>query len=263
MSEQIEDPSGEVLERSSRLALAAALEVARRIADNLREQAAQREAAEMAEAARLQDRWNAEQAGARAQLQVANDAWLQRATPEEAAEAWSTARAWSEVDPSFVDDEQRLRDGIRQRWGVDVDTSGEAGLRAEADVERAKARSEERAQTADEMTAGGILAGTADEVAALENAEQHRSAAAAHDAAAASLDASADDVAYDSDARRQALADRATAAGVDGKTVDGRVRAASANAQPVKTATRKRQGVSQVPQRWHVSERIKSEQLGR
>lgn len=263
MSEHIEDPSGEVVDRVARVTLTAAAVLGRRLADDLRERAARQQAVEAGEAARLQEWWNAEQASARALLQATGETSMQTATPEEAAEAWSTAHAWAAVDPTFRADDERLRQGIQERWGVDVAAGDGESLRRGADVESAKAHGEDRAQAADEVAAGGILAGTSEELAALEDADRHRTNAERSEAAAASLDASADAVAYDSDERRQALADRARAAGVDHQTVDGRLRAASANAEPVKNATKKSRSQTKVRRRGGASERTRTDQLSR
>ena len=102
-----------------------------------------------------------------------------------------------------------------------------------------------------------------DELAELEEADRHGSNAGDHQAAAASLDAAADGVAYDSAERRQALADRARDAGVDQDTIDGRVRAANANAQPVKNATKKSPGQAKARRRGGASERTRADQLTR
>lgn len=259
MSEQIEDPSGEVLDRTSRLVLSAAAVVGRRLADELHEQVARREAAEAAEAARLKQRWDAGQAAARAQVQVTGETWMQQATPEQAAEAWSTAHAWAGVDPTFRADEERLRQGIKERWGVDVGAGDPAELQRKADLERVKAQAEDRAQVTDEMMAGGILAGTGDELVALEDADRHSGNAENHEAAATALEASS----YDSEERRQALAERAVAAGIDGETADGRVRAANANAEPIKNATKKTRGQVKAKRRAAANQRTRSDQLSR
>lgn len=54
------------------------------------------------------------------------------------------------------------------------------------------------------------------------------------------LDVGADDVDYDTDARRAALAQRAAAGGADKKTVEGRVVASNANGRPGRQATARR-----------------------
>lgn len=250
--------------KAARVVVAAAAAVARKVADQLREQADQRRAAEGAEADRLQARWEAGRAAARAQLAPVDERWLQRATPDQAAEAWGTAHAWSSVDPSFRDDEVRLEQGIRDRWGVDVqDLSDEASLRHAADVEREDARDERAAGNADEIAAGGVLVGTKDEVAALEDSSREFSNAETSADAAASLDASADEAGYDSDACREQLSQRAVDSGVDPEVAQGRGRAANANAVPVKGATRRQRTEGKARRRGGDKQKTRSDQLSR
>lgn len=264
MSEATEDPGGDVGDKAIRMTMVAASLTASRLARELAErQQRRRDEAEL-ERAQADARWTAERAAAQSQVRAADGAWLQTASPEEAAKTWSTAHAWSEVDPAFRGDAERIRAGIEQRWGVSVTGSDtEASLRAAADRERTYASQEDSARAVDEVAAGGILAGTPDELAALEDADRHAGNREDHQAAAASLNASADAAAYDSQARRDQLVDRATAAGIDPATAQGRGRAANANAEPVKNATQPGKTAKKAARRGRASGRERTDQLSR
>ncbi|WP_344204323.1 hypothetical protein [Aeromicrobium alkaliterrae] len=264
MSDATEDPGGDVGNKAIRVTMVAASMAASRLARELAErQQRRREEAEL-ERAQSDARWQAERATAQSQVRAADAAWLQAASAEEAARTWSTAHAWAEVDPAFRGDADRIRAGIEQRWGVSVSASDtEASLREAADRQRFDARAEDGARVVDEVAAGSILADTPAELAALEDADRHASNAGDHEAAAASLDASADAAAYDSQARRDQLVDRATTAGVDPVTARGRGRAANANAEPVKNATQSSKTPKKAGRRGRANGRERSDQLTR
>lgn len=262
MSEQIEDPTDATFGRTVNATLMAASVIGRRLAEELREQAAQRERAEQVEAARLAQRYEAQRTTARAVVESADERWMRSASPEDAAQAYATARAWSEVDPSFDAHAARIGRGIEDRWGVDVTAGGdEAALRREADVERSKARAENRSALTDEVTAGAVVAGTIDEVEALDRESVHLSEGERHTAAAA--DSQAEAAGYDTDARRRQLVDRAKEGGADAPTAEGRARAANANAKPLKDATRQGRGEKKARRRAAQSQRTRSDQLSR
>ena len=264
MSEATEDPGGDVGQKTIRVTMVAATLAASRLARELAERQQRRR--DEAELERTQSgaRWQAERAAAQSQVRAADAAWLATTSPEEAARTWSTAHAWSEVDPAFRADADRIRAGIEQRWGVSVaPTDTEASLRAAAERERTYARQEDSARIVDEVAAGGVLAGTPAELAALEDADRHLSNVDDHEAAASSLDASADAAAYDSQARRDQLVDRATAAGVDPGTAQGRARAANANAEPVKNATKSSKTPKKAGRRGRAGGRERTDQLSR
>lgn len=264
MSEAIEDPGGDVGQKAIRVTMVAASLAASRLARELAERLQRRRDEADLERAQSDARWTAERATAQSQVRAADGAWLQTASPAEAAKAWSTAHAWAEVDPAFRGDADRIRAGIEQRWGVNVTASDtEASLRAAADRERAIARQEDSARVVDEVAAGGILADTPAELAALEDADRHVGNSEDHQDAAASLDASADAAAYDTQSRRDQLVGRATAAGVDPATAQGRARAANANAEPVKNASRPGKTPKKAGRRGRTNGRERTDQLGR
>jgi hypothetical protein len=127
-------------------------------------------------------------------------------------------RLASQVDP------QRLASQIERRYGIDPRTAGtddleHAGdMRALANSERVREREHDEAardagarsvaaERDDEIGAGIVMSGAAQDAAPERSAEL--GSAAAHGHAANALDVDADGVTYDSDARRSALAERA------------------------------------------------------
>lgn len=257
MAEEVEDPSQAVVSKAARLAITAAAVVAEQVARQRQRAAQDLAAAEGAEAERLQSRWNAEGSAARTYVGSADDAWLERASVDEAAEAWRTASVWSQFEPeAFAADEARLAAAIEARYGVDVrrvdvDGKGEAAdLRGLANPERVREREAEQASEAerareralerdDEIGAGLVMGGAAQDAAA-NRAATEQGEMVGHARRAAGLDLAADDVEYDTDARRAALAQRAAAGGADEKTVEGRVVASNANSRPGRQATTRR-----------------------
>ena len=63
--------------------------------------------------------------------------WWDTAQAEDVTKAYTTAKAWSEVDPEAVRAEQRIVEEVRARFGVDVTRDGEPANVAEA-IERAE-----------------------------------------------------------------------------------------------------------------------------
>lgn len=236
---EVEDPGGEVAHKIERAALMISSMGAQRLAVSLQERAEERRLAAAHERVALDERWNAERSAARAVVGAVDDGRLATAQPKEVAAAWRQAHAWASVDPSFAPDAERLRRRIEAEWGVDVGDgeNTEERLRAAADRELAAARDLEAQQVrAVDDVASGVVLGT-DESPQLVQAEVAGAEANRHRDVGNALAAQADGVGYDTDARRRQLGARAKEAGVDHATVDGRVRAASANAEPVKNAT--------------------------
>lgn len=249
MAEEIEDPSQAVVSKAARLAITAAAMVAEQIARQRQRAAQDLAAAEGAEAERLQSRWNAERSAARAYVGSADYAWLERASVDEVAEVWRTVNVWSQFEPeAFAADEERLAGAIAARCGVDVrrvdvDGRAESGdLREIADAEQAREDDRARGRVLerdDEIGAGLVMGGAAQDAAA-DRATTEQGEVVGHGRRAAALDVAADDVEYDTDARRTALAQRATAGGADKKTVESRVVASNANSRPGRQATTQR-----------------------
>ena len=249
MVEESEDAAQETMSRVSRVAVTAASMAVQAIAKQREQRARELAEAEADRARELQSRWDAERASARAQLAATDNVWLDRATPQEVAGAWQTAAVWAEFEPdAFAGTEARLAGEIERRYGIDPRTAGTDGLEdagdlhALADAERVREREHdeaardagarsEAAERDDELGAGIVMAGAAQDAAA------ELGSAAAHGHAASALDVDADGVEYDSDARRSALAERAGDGGAEPDAVRARVVAANANGKPGRQAT--------------------------
>lgn len=250
MAEDIEDPAQEVVSKGARLAITAAAMVAEQIARQRQRTASEIAAAEGAETMRLQSRWDAERAAARAQVNSANASWLERASADEAADAWRTAHVWAQFEPEmFAHHEDRIAAAIEAQYGIDL-LADPGVLRGLADSERARERHAELARDGelarelnfdldDEAGAGIVLSGAAQDAAADRSAIE-QGEIVGHGRRADELDAAASDIEYDTDARRAALAQRAASGGADEKTVEGRVVASNANGRPSRLATARR-----------------------
>ena len=250
MVEEIEDRSAETVQKVTRVAMTAASMLAEQIARQRQQQAQRVVDAEGAEAARLQARWDAQKAAAHAEFGSADQQWFDRAAPRETADLWQSSKVWVGVEPEeFGVEEARVRAEIERRYDinlVDVDREGRElaeELRELADAQRVRERESDRAATADEFGAGVVVAGAGQD-AALDRAESERREAARSSSMANDLDAQADGVEYDSDARRSALAERARAGGADVETVDARVKASNANGRPSRQAGARRKKVA-------------------
>jgi hypothetical protein len=105
----------------------------------MREQQDREAQARSEQAAREQAaRMSAERDAARASLApVHRPEWWDTAQAEDVTKAYTTAKAWSEVEPEAVRAEQRIVKEVRNRFGVDVTRAGEPANVAEA-IERAE-----------------------------------------------------------------------------------------------------------------------------
>lgn len=253
MVEENEDAAQETMSKVSRVAVTAASMAVQALAKQREQRARELAEAEADRARELQTRWDAERAAARAQLATADDVWLDRASPEEAAAAWQTAAVWAEFEPgAFADVESHLAAEIERRYGIDPRTAGTDGLdvagdmRALADAERVRELEHDEAardagarnvaaERDDELGAGIVMTSAAQDAAAERSVEL--GSADAHGHAANALDVDADGATYDSDARRSALAERAAQGGAEPDAVRARVVAANANGKPGRQAT--------------------------
>ncbi|WP_341359619.1 hypothetical protein V5H98_18190 [Georgenia sp. M64] len=246
----------EAFEGQVRILVTAAGQVAERLA-RAREQALRRAQAHSEQQAReMQSRLEAERRAARVELaSVYRPDWWDRATPEQVGHAWQVARAWAHEDPEAVRAEQRFRDELRTRYGIDADNTGaspsavQAALqraehqRAQADVERSHdqadraeahrllrdANHEER--RAEEARAGAHHEPDPDERLRATAEAERREAAADH--------LRADGRAmYDSAERRRATAHDLEAKGIDQKVVATQIRADVSQGRPATEAVR-------------------------
>ena len=142
-----DEPDGinETFESSARVALTAAGLMAERMARARQQAQHDAQAASEQDARELQLRVDAERAAARASLEpVGRDEWWERASAQEIGDAWETANAWRDVDPDAQRTTERMRDELRNRYAIDVD-SLDADPRA---VQEALERRERAAQLA-------------------------------------------------------------------------------------------------------------------
>ncbi len=120
-----DEPDGvnETFESTARVALTAAGLMAEQIARARQQAQHDAQAASEQEARELQTRIDAERGAARASLQpVDRDEWWDRAGPEDIGDAWQTANAWRDVDPDAQRSADRIRDELRRRYAIDVDS---------------------------------------------------------------------------------------------------------------------------------------------
>lgn len=233
MSTQDSDGIDEALQGVTHVAMTAAARMGEQLA-RMHEQQAREAQARSEQAAREQAaRMSAERDAARAALApVHRPEWWDTAQAEDVTKAYTTAKAWSEVDPEAVRAEQRIVEEVRNRFGVDVERDGSPARVAEA-LDRAEdarhAATEQRgAAGAETAEAVGLMIGAdaADRRAEQEAARQ-REAEDRGDGEAGTV--------YDSAERREAMAE-----GLDHienrAAVDARVRSDVAQGRPAAEA---------------------------
>ncbi|MET4224600.1 hypothetical protein [Oerskovia enterophila] len=246
----------EAFEGQLRVALTAAGQIGERYA-RAREEALRRAQAQSEQAAReLQARIAAERGASRAELaQVYRPEWWDKAEPQDVGRAHQLARAWADSDPEAVRAEQRIKDEVRNRYGVDVDTANGDPAQVQAAVARAeqlqREQQEQRAHAAaDAADAQSLMtdAERADQAAerARDAAEHEPDPAERGQAAAdaATHETTADRLrndaapAYDSAERREALASDLKGRGLAEEDVATRLRADVSYGKPATEATR-------------------------
>lgn len=119
-----EDSDGiqEAIEGQLRVVMTAAAHIGERLA-RAREEALRRAQARSEQEAReLGSRFEAERRTARAELSTVHRAqWWEGATSEQVGHLYEVARAWAREDPEAARAEERIRQEVRARYGVDVD----------------------------------------------------------------------------------------------------------------------------------------------
>lgn len=218
------DGVGEAFDDSLRIALTVTSQFGERVS-RLREQLArQREADARQEARELQARFDAERGAARAQLAVVNQPeWWNRASVEDIADVHETATAWHEHDDTAATAAEKIRQEVRDRYGIDVDNPGAdpravAAALEQAERDRAQA-AEERRRAGEDLTASQMLLNGAErrdrdadeatqEAASTDDpATAERAGVEAQQASQKARGGRQDsDVAYDSAERREAFA---------------------------------------------------------
>ncbi len=239
-----EDPAQNAVQRTLRTALMTATVAAEQITRLRRQHTEQAAQQHREEAARMGKQYDAHRALAVAELGAADERWFHRAEPQQVARIWAIAHTWEQLEPEmFSPYAERLRERINARYGID-DRDLPTGAAETADRLRAGARDpaaeqrhEQVADAADQTAADTLLATASDDRTA-DEARSPRVHTDADLAAGRFADLTAEAADYDSVARREALASRATQPGTDADTVAGRVRASHAQAEPVRAATR-------------------------
>jgi hypothetical protein len=191
MSTQDSDGIDEALQGVTHVAMTAAARMGEQLA-RMREQQAREAQARSEQAAREQAaRMSAERDAARSSLApVHRPEWWDTAQAEDVTKAYTTAKAWSEVDPEAVRAEQRIVEEVRNRFGVDVTRDGEPANVAEA-IERAEraradANQERGGARDDRVEAVGLMA-TANATDRAAEADVRAAEAAADDTELADL----------------------------------------------------------------------------
>lgn len=268
------DGVGEAFDDQLRIALTIASQFGERIA-RLREQLArQREAAATQQTRELEARFEAERGAVRASLApVQQPEWWDQATPEDIAGAHETATAWRDYDDVANSAQTRIRDEVRERYGIDVDAPGAdpvavaAALRS-AELDRDQARAQ-RERAGEELTASQLLLADVNRRDAQANeldqdntdadrtndSESQRQAEQLHREADVNRGLSGLD--YDSSERRQQFASSLEGK-ADQKTIDARLLAdgdqakhprEAVRSQPGRAPKARRSGTSTVQQR--------------
>jgi hypothetical protein len=235
-----DDPIGQTGEKLAgymTVALTGAARVAevlayRRAQQLRRAEAEGRHAAEM-----MREQQKAELAMVRHQTREAinRPEWWNSATPEQVADAYATARAYGRLDPEVAGMARHMEAQIGARYGVDADA-------LVGDVERSAAA---RRAAAERGTAWALTA-EADAVDAAVHADGRVDAhEAAHDVPFVHTG-------WDEAARRETLAARLDAAGIDGDARTGRIVAdrlqgAPAAAAPAAPAARRAPKARNIP----------------
>jgi hypothetical protein len=184
-------------------------------------------AASQQQARELQARLEAERSAARAQLaSVERQDWWASADPQQIAAAWETAQVWLESDPDARRAADRIRQEVRDRYGIDVDDPrADPGAVADALTARQHAEQDAQQQSRRDDVEAALLLREADQT----DRAQQPAAAARNEQDASRL--------YDSAERRRELA--ASLQGVyDSEAVEARVLADTSQARPATEAVR-------------------------
>lgn len=246
----------EAFEGQVRVLVTAAGQVGERLA-RAREDALRRaQAASEQEARELRSRFEAEHRSARTELgNVYGADWWERATPEQIGRTYQVARAWAHEDPEAVRAEQRMRDELRTRYGVDVDATHADPAAVREAVQRAE---QERGRAGGEREQASLETAEAAQLMALadrdERAAEQAQAAAEYEpdpqeraearevveqreGAADAARAGAEPL-YDSAERREVTAREMEAKGVPAEQVATVMRADVSQAKPATEATK-------------------------
>jgi len=219
-SDGIED----ALEGQLRVLITAAGQVAERVT-RAREDALRRTRAGSEHQARaVQSRLAAAQAAARVELgNVHRPDWWEQASPEQIGHTYQVARAWATDDPEAGRAEQRIRNELRTRYGIDVDHAGANPAAVRHAVEQAEHDS---------------VQPTARNDRAAENAEAQLLMTHAGNQGRRAAGPDAEHARYDSDERRAATAHDLQAQGIDPHAIATRMHADTSQATPATEAVK-------------------------
>lgn len=202
------DDLDQVFEGQLRVVLTVAGQIGERLAREREQRMRDAQAKSEAEQRRLESRIEAEHAASRVEMANVHRAeWWDRASPEDIGHAAQVIGAWSREDPEAARAENKLREEVRERWGIDVNDA-QANPEAVRQLLRLELERAERAS-------GGQESGLNEKAAAPE---------------------SVGGVSYDSHARREVLASELEGQGISREVVATRVRADASQAKPASEA---------------------------
>lgn len=231
------------IEGTLRTMVAAAGRMGERLA-RIREDAARRAEAQDAQRAReYQAQLEQERATARAQLRpVSEPVWWDRASANDIASAYETASAWQGEDPQLADAAAKMRDELRERYGIDTENIGadpaqvaEALRQREAQPDLA-ADSHEDAQQDRREASRLVQEADAHDRAAQDARDAERGQREVAHRSAAHQDSSNADHEWDSAERRDAHVQELAAAGVAPEAIQAQYGADVANARHPRAA---------------------------
>lgn len=248
------DGIDEALDGHMRVLITAAARMGETLA-RAREEASRRAQADSERAAReLTSRFEAERAAAHTEMaSVHRGDWWERATPEQIAGAYQTAHSWAQDDPEAARAEERMREELSTRYGIDVDNTHADPNAVREAIERAaqspeQSAAEKQRAAAEQAEAARLLteADRADHdadrsrAAGDSEAEHHerqdqQSEAEMRQAQADAARAAAQPL-YDSAERREATAADLETKGVSPEAVSARMRSDVSQAQPATQA---------------------------
>lgn len=242
----------EAFEGQLRVLATAASQIGERVARGREQALRQAQTHSEQEARELQARFAAERQAARALLSSTHRTeWWDRANPHDISYAYQTATAWSHEDPEAVRAEQRIRDEVRNRYGIDLTNAGADPEAVRRAMEQAQhnltTAGEENRRAAQEAAEAQRLMNQAD---AQERAAENTRQAAEHEpdpqdsaqatAGAAERHRVASTDRYDGAERRAATAQTLEESGIDGEVVAIRMRADASQAHPATEAVAKK-----------------------
>lgn len=229
------DGIAEAFDDQLRVAITAAGMIGERFARAREKALREAEARSLQEAHVLRARIDAEGQAAVAQLSpVHQEQWWDSAQPDQIGLAYETAHAWSPHQLEAARAQDKIRDEVRTRYGINVDDANGDPVAVREAVERAeKLRSqaaEERARAEKDATDGRALVAEADRIDQAAERKANGSSpegTVEPEAERQRADAVREEArgSYDSAERRETMAYELEASGVDSELVAVRIRA--------------------------------------